>query len=654
MHAIDNKAAQAGQAELSITQQTEHLLIISIGPVQDFIAAARKCQDLWFGSFLLSELSARLALGLQKQDAELIFPGSKLEPVDRISVANKIVARLPGTLPPKDAVNEAQTQMRAWLSTLEECAFTGCEEVISKVQRQGEQLFLRPIAEQQVTDLIELQWVAVPIATSYADAHEKAERLLAWRKNTRDFGCVPWDAASVPKSSIDGQRESVIKEEFFNRVLNGVQLGARFRLGKSERLCGVGILKRFGTEIIAAPIGDKEKSIRVTVRPVFHSNSHVAAGPLLERIKAKGEEGQRVLDEYIEELHRQGVLTDRFKVRPKRSDSPTYDGTLFYPDRLPEVFEESSLVPLKVEEQQQAIRNAQAALQKFFKSLGCAQSEPYYVMLAADGDHMGAAIRELAHQPDPIENHRRLSDALAGFAERVITIVETQHAGSLIYSGGDDVLALLPLHTALACARVLSQEFERAIQIACPLLSKKPTLSVGLVVVHHLEHMGRARKLAHDAEKLAKKKRNSLAIIVDKRSGGTISITGSWDEKSDSIDQRIQKWVTLLATDKLPDGVAFELLEVLAPFEVPSPGADPNQKPVPPSAELKSLVQRVLGRKRSGGGQSVLHEDIIKELTARFEADSDPIAAVRALSYELQIAREFLRAKQLAEGGIAQ
>lgn len=259
MHAIDNEAAQPSQVEPSRTQQTEHLLIISIGPVQDFIAAARKCQDLWFGSFLLSELSARIAECLKTEHAELIFPGSKLEAADKVSVANKVVARLPSTLPAKDAVKRAETQMRDWLRTLETYAFDACEEIISS---QGEQLFLRDIAKQQVADLIELQWVAVPITASYVDAHQKAERLLAWRKNTRDFGRVPWDAANVRKSSIDGQRESVIREEFFERVPNEVQLGSRFRLGKNERLCGVGIRKRFGTEIIAAPIGDKEKSLR--------------------------------------------------------------------------------------------------------------------------------------------------------------------------------------------------------------------------------------------------------------------------------------------------------------------------------------------------------------------------------------------------------
>ncbi len=43
--------------------------------------------------------------------------------------------------------------------------------------------------------------------------------------------------------------------------------------------------------------------------------------------------------------------------------------------------------------------------------------------------------------------HRTISRALAGFAQEAATTVR-QHEGELIYSGGDDVLALLPLHRA--------------------------------------------------------------------------------------------------------------------------------------------------------------------------------------------------------------
>jgi CRISPR-associated protein Cmr2 len=36
---------------------TSHLLQLSVGPVQELIAAAQRTRDLWFGSFLLSEIS---------------------------------------------------------------------------------------------------------------------------------------------------------------------------------------------------------------------------------------------------------------------------------------------------------------------------------------------------------------------------------------------------------------------------------------------------------------------------------------------------------------------------------------------------------------------------------------------------------------------
>ena len=36
---------------------TTYLVNIAIGPVQEFIASARRSRDMWFGSWLLSELS---------------------------------------------------------------------------------------------------------------------------------------------------------------------------------------------------------------------------------------------------------------------------------------------------------------------------------------------------------------------------------------------------------------------------------------------------------------------------------------------------------------------------------------------------------------------------------------------------------------------
>src|SRR5690606_15822490 len=51
-----------------------HLLLVTLGPVQDFIAQARRTRDLWYGSHLLSELARAAARAIDEGDARLVFP----------------------------------------------------------------------------------------------------------------------------------------------------------------------------------------------------------------------------------------------------------------------------------------------------------------------------------------------------------------------------------------------------------------------------------------------------------------------------------------------------------------------------------------------------------------------------------------------------
>lgn len=54
----------------------KYLLAIGIGPVQEFIASARRSRDLWFGSWLLSEISKAAAKKIADECGRdnLIFP----------------------------------------------------------------------------------------------------------------------------------------------------------------------------------------------------------------------------------------------------------------------------------------------------------------------------------------------------------------------------------------------------------------------------------------------------------------------------------------------------------------------------------------------------------------------------------------------------
>ena len=59
---------------------TAHLLLVTLGPVQDFIAQARRTRDLWYGSHMLSELGRAAARALVGGDAQLISGAGKKRP----------------------------------------------------------------------------------------------------------------------------------------------------------------------------------------------------------------------------------------------------------------------------------------------------------------------------------------------------------------------------------------------------------------------------------------------------------------------------------------------------------------------------------------------------------------------------------------------
>jgi CRISPR-associated protein Cmr2 len=188
---------------------------------------------------------------------------------------------------------------------------------------------------------------------------------------------------------------------------------------------------------------------------------------------------------------------------------------------------------------------------------------PYVACLVADGDHMGRVIDAL----DSADAHRTFSAALACFAGEARKVVEQDHRGALVYAGGDDVLAFVPLPQAFSCAESLRRRFVDAMNSACrPLAAEPPTLSIGLGVGHVMESMGDLLALARQAEREAKRDRNSLAVIVDKRSGGARSWRCTWSD--DPV--RALRDATALLDGRLPSRKVYEIASTLA--RLPKPG----------------------------------------------------------------------------------
>ncbi|HEU4636123.1 MAG TPA: type III-B CRISPR-associated protein Cas10/Cmr2, partial [Edaphobacter sp.] len=193
-----------------------------------------------------------------------------------------------------------------------------------------------------------------------------------------------------------------------------------------------------------------------------------------------------------------------------------FDGSLALRGRWQSVFEEQDLVGEPQEWGKAYIEPLYAELKEPY---------PYVACIVADGDRMGRAISSLSSAA----HHRLLSLNLSAFAGRARGVVEQTHQGVTVYAGGDDVLAFVPVANALSCAKELQLCFDESLAHDSLSAENRPTLSIGLGIGHVMESMGDLLSLGRLAEREAKRSRNALAVVLDKRSGGQRFWSATWD-----------------------------------------------------------------------------------------------------------------------------
>lgn len=214
---------------MSEESQKQTLMLFSIGPVQEFIAQARRTRDLWFGSFLLSELSKAGAKKFQELGGTIIFPvfnESSAEPNDAEpnNAPNKILGEISHEQPSSIARQVKKAIYDKWK---EYADFV--REIVDPYIQIG-------TWNRQVDDLIEFYAVwtemqnqdkaAKASASPYHMALQEVEGLMAARKTLRDFKQnEPGALFGEPKSSLDGGRESVFQKQKhhskWRNLLNG-------------------------------------------------------------------------------------------------------------------------------------------------------------------------------------------------------------------------------------------------------------------------------------------------------------------------------------------------------------------------------------------------------------------------------------------------
>ena len=187
----------------------------------------------------------------------------------------------------------------------------------------------------------------------------------------------------------------------------------------------------------------------------------------------------------------------------------------------------------------------------------------YVAALYLDGDRMsrwltgthghtptyGAVAVHPERLPDPLRDQRRpvfpalqseLSARLSRLAGGEVDQVVGHHLGRLVYCGGDDVVALLPLATALRCAWALEALFREPSH-----LGPAATVSAGIAVQHQREALSRLVRDARAAERAAKKERDRVVVRLLPRSGDPMEVALPWRDDAGS---------TLAALEALVDG----------------------------------------------------------------------------------------------------
>ncbi|MBC7821048.1 MAG: type III-B CRISPR-associated protein Cas10/Cmr2, partial [Planctomycetaceae bacterium] len=169
-----------------------------------------------------------------------------------------------------------------------------------------------------------------------------------------------------------------------------------------------------------------------------------------------------------------------------------------------------------------------------------------------DGDKMGEHLRNADRA-----QQRSISDLLSRFAlDEARVIVERCH-GVLIYSGGDDVLAMLPVSQALACAKELHDSFRNLWKETGT--DREAFVSAGIAVMHLKEDLRFALDTTRRAEKQAKDSgRNCLALTVCRRSGEHTHVTMPWSFAADDMQTLVtaftesasDRWVYHLMRDR--------------------------------------------------------------------------------------------------------
>jgi CRISPR-associated protein Cmr2 len=493
------------------------LLLFSVGPVQDFIAAARSTRDLWSGSYLLSYLVSTTLATIAKDVGpdQIIFPNlldqplidhhlceevystvrfdgdpvskglgfdtdpEKLQKLLTPSLPNRFLALLPARLPHDNTTVEDYAKLL--VEELKNQIIDIATSVATFVEENPSRhlTFRRDTFNKQVEKLLDIHWQILPLPDTIDEliGNEGAlEKLLPPDVEATADDPFPYAPRKAMQAILDMTKKCPPQYPIspttgwgiLNALIAWLHDGA-----KAQRSFDAWREGRWqsGKEFSKDTLNGKEEAVLLVEGTKDELKKFCASSLKMSKNAFKPGEllGASTL---IKRLWHQtwlvdgevlGVTANQIrKAMPMPNTRSIAAGEPFAQDNSEDLaFDEADGDDVKD------------------------TKEKYFAILALDGDQMGKWISgskspKVRHglSPKAVEYyqteapafldapravtpswHLQFSEALGNFSLHAAQRIVEAFNGRLIYAGGDDVLAMLPATEALVCARALRAAF---------------------------------------------------------------------------------------------------------------------------------------------------------------------------------------------------
>lgn len=463
----------------------QYLLLFTFGPVQGFIAQARKTADLYAGSQILTEI-AKSILTTVKTPHQILFPSIEFTE----SLTNRIVIKVSGT------ENEVKELGGGLIQQANKC----WENIAKKALGDN---YSAPAVQKQLLNHLETYWVAVPLGSNYGKAYDDLNQYASADKNQRAWADLEEGAGR--KCALDGGRNALFyradtQSNVARRVIEGAIRISDESLQPNEALSTVSYLKRRYGQNLPYP-----------------STATIALMDILERYTIRmGADTKNA--NFNDQLYFEENLTSSYFLKSG------YDNR-----------------DIAVLKEQHAVWKSELKEQKLIAS-------PYYALLHFDGDDMGAWFsgEYFVNAKGELQDfHKDFTKLLGAFARKATDYLNQTNSGRgrTVYAGGDDFVGFINLNHLCTVLKEIRKMFDE--EVNQPLKTKydlqRPiTFSAGVAIAHYKYPLSMVIDEARTMEKKAKKKRpdkpdkNAYGIGLMVRAGSNDQVVLPWQFDSGS------------------------------------------------------------------------------------------------------------------------